>query len=420
MHNAVILSIGDELLRGKIVDTNFAYLARKLYFLGIKVSVHHTFSDTEEWVCAGIDSAVEMAEIIFITGGLGPTRDDTTRNGLARFLGKDLVLNQRIAQKIREFFRKRNLEMPENNLVQAYLPDGAVPIENDEGTAPGIFVNYHSKLIFLLPGPPSEMMTVFKSVRLILQKELDLKPKSYATFRTIGIPESLIAEWVGKMTLPDSIDTAFYPSLMGVDLYISSDNPDDVESAENILSEKLSPYTFARDEGRKIEAVIGEILRRRNETLSVAESCTGGMLASKIVDIPGSSDYFLGGIVSYANSAKLNILGIDEKTLSKYGAVSRQIAEQMSFGAKSKFDTDYGIGITGIAGPSSETSKKPVGLVYVALSTRERNYVRKYNFFGGRNAIRTRSVSAGLNVLWCALQFGDIEKYPFEDGGKFC
>jgi len=160
MHNAVILSIGDEILRGKIVDTNFAYIAKQLYLMGLNVSAHYTFPDTEEWICAGISEAAERAEIIILTGGLGPTRDDATRNGLARFLGRKLVLNQRVAKKICDFFSRRNIEMPENNLVQAYLPEGAVPMENNEGTAPGIFVKYKSKMIFLLPGPPREMMDV--------------------------------------------------------------------------------------------------------------------------------------------------------------------------------------------------------------------------------------------------------------------
>ena len=420
MHNAVILSIGDEILRGKIVDTNFAYIAKQLYLMGLNVSAHYTFPDTEEWICAGISEAAERAEIIILTGGLGPTRDDATRNGLARFLGRKLVLNQRVAKKICDFFSRRNIEMPENNLVQAYLPEGAVPMENNEGTAPGIFVKYKSKMIFLLPGPPREMMDVFKSVRLILQKELQLKPKSFATFKTIGVPESLIAEWIGEIELPESVEVAFYPSLSGVDIYIKSDSSDAIESAENILSKKLQNYTFAREENRKIEAVIGEILRSRNETLAVAESCTGGMLASRIVDISGSSDYFLGGVVSYANSTKINILGVDAKTLSRYGAVSRQVAEQMAIGVRNKLGSTYSIAITGIAGPTGGTPKKPVGLVYVSLSAADKTYVRKYNLVGGRNAIRTRSASAGLNMLWCKLKFGDIENYPFQDGGKFC
>ena len=416
---AVILSIGDELLRGKIVDTNFAFLAKRLYRLGIGINYHNTVPDAEEWVCAAFGDAVGRAEIVIATGGLGPTPDDATRTGLARFLGTKLVFNKQVEKKIRDFFKRRKIAMPENNLLQAYLPEDAVPIENPEGTAPGIFVKHQGKLIFLLPGPPREMKAVLKSVELILQKEIEFNPRAFKIFRTVGVPESLISTWAGVMDLPNKIEISYYPSLRGVDVFIAGEDEDDVNSASQILLDKLKPYTFADDESNRLEAVIGKKLIERKETLAVAESCTGGMLASRLVDISGSSEYFPGGIVSYSNEVKVKFLRVDENTLAKHGAVSAEVAGAMSEGVKTSFDSTFGIGITGIAGPSGGNAQKPVGLVYIALATPDNTVIRKYELTGGRDAVRTRSATAALNILWLALTFGDIEEYPFQDGGEF-
>ncbi|RKZ32235.1 competence/damage-inducible protein A, partial [bacterium] len=421
MPNAVILSIGNELLRGRTVDTNFTWLARKLYTLGIQVQIHYTVPDTEEWVCASLSGAVERADIIITTGGLGPTGDDHTRKGLSRFLERKLIFNQRIAKKIRQYFDNRGIEMPESNLVQAYLPKDAVPLENNEGTAPGIFAKYDSKLIFLLPGPPNEMKDVFRSVELILKKEIDLQVKESRVFRTIGVPESLLSEWIDELDISEEVEIAFYPAFGAVDIFISTQKEklESLQSTEHTLLRKLNPYIYADNENRRIEAVVGELLRERNETIAFAESCTGGMLSSAIVDIPGSSDYFSGGIISYSNQAKQKLLGVNASNIHKYGAVSPQVAKQMADGIRQKFSTSYGIGITGIAGPTGETENKPVGLVYIAVATPENIFVRKYNFTGGRDSVRNRTKVAALNILWCQLKFDNILHYPFQDGGSF-
>ncbi|MCD6417878.1 competence/damage-inducible protein A [bacterium] len=421
MHTASIISIGDEILRGRIVDTNFAWLSRKLFLMGIDVVHHSTIPDKEEWVCAAFGDAVHRTGIVFSTGGLGPTPDDATRKGLTRFLGREMVYNARIAQDIREFFQKRGLEMPENNLLQAYLPEGAVPMENSEGTAPGIFLRTESgKFIFLLPGPPGEMKAVFRQAEMILKNELQLIPPNIKIFKTIGVPESLLEEWISEKTIPDDVGVAYYPSLRGVDIFLSAREKTSLETAAVDIRGTIQDYVyFEDDEEITIESVVGDLLRERGKKVAVAESCTGGMLASRIVDISGSSDYFLGGVVSYSNSAKVKILGVWDKDIEKYGAVSPQVARQMAFGVREKFNADCSIGITGIAGPTGGTKEKPVGLVYIAFSDKDDTLVRRYNFVGGREAVRTRSATAALNILWVNLKFGDLKKYPFQDGGEW-
>lgn len=421
MVTASVISVGDELLRGRVVDTNFAWLAKKLFVIGVDVIHHSTVPDVEEWVCAALGDATQRCCVIFTTGGLGPTPDDATRKGLCRFLGREMVFDQRIAKKIHSFFTRRGIDMPESNLVQAYIPKGGTPIDNPEGTAPGIFVRTDDgKLVFMLPGPPTEMKAVFRTACLILRRELHILPPACKLFRTIGVPETVLEKWISQMTLPDGVKVSYYPSLRGVDIFIRSDDEKKLASAANDVSKRTGDYIFAEDnEDVGIEQVLGDILRSRGETLATAESCTGGMLSSRIVDIPGSSDYFVGGVVSYSNEIKERLLGVRKRDIEEHGAVSRQVARQMAFGAREKLRATYGIGITGIAGPAGGTKEKPVGLVYVALATPDDVLIRRYHLVGGRNAIRTRSATAALNILWVKLIHDDVRNYPFQDGGEW-
>ncbi len=418
MPKTAIITIGDEILRGRIIDTNSAWLAKKLFLLGVDVIHHQTVPDRLDAISKAL-SYVNEADIIITTGGLGPTPDDATRKALSEFLGKKLIFHEEIAKTIEERFIKRGIKMPEVNLVQAYLPEGGIALENPEGTAPGIFVEWQGKLIFLLPGPPREMQAVYPSVEKILRERFKSKKVLNAIFKTIGVPESVINEWIQGKQIPQGAQISYYPSLRGVDVFIVASEESVLDETKNILSKILGKYTFSHSEEDRIEKVIGELLRKRGQTLATAESCTGGMLASLIVDIPGSSDYFLGGVVSYSNEAKMKFLGVSEENLIKYGAVSPQVAFEMSSGVRDRFQATFGIGITGIAGPTGATLTKPVGLVYISVASPEKVWVRKYHFVGGRNAVRTRSATAALNMLWVALKYGELEDYPFEDGGEF-
>ncbi len=348
------------------------------------------------------------------------TPDDATRKGFARFLGRELVFDQRIAAKIRERFAARGIEMPESNLRQAFLPEGAIPLQNPEGTAPGIFLVHNDRYLILLPGPPHEMKATYSCAEAILRKELDISQPIYDVFRTVGVPESAIEEWISEIEMPQGIEIAYYPSLRGVDVFLRGKTRNILNRAAGKVSKIIGIYTFCRgDEQKRLEQVIGEILKSRNETLSVAESCTGGMLASWMVDIPGCSDYFKGGVVSYSNESKVSILGVREKDIVDFGAVSPEVARQMAIGVRHRFNSTYGIGITGIAGPGGETPTKPVGLVYIALSTPSETFVRRYHFVGGRDAIRARSATAALDLLWIFLAHGGLKDYHFEDGGEW-
>jgi len=419
MYSAAILTVGDEILRGRILDRNFQWLSRQLFNMGIEVVYHEIVPDKLENLVTAFKNGVLRADIIITTGGLGPTPDDITRNALANFLNVKMIYHKEIEEKNRIRFSTRGLVMPENNRIQCYVPENGIAVNNPEGTAPGIFYKQNKTLILLLPGPPVEMKVVFENAKSLFKIELSNAQKYIFTFKTIGVPESILESWISKLPIPKGVEISYYPSLKGVDIVASVDNHSQISEINEILDKLLNKYTFSRTESERIEEVIGKILKDRGETLSVAESCTGGMLASRIVDIPGSSNYFFGGIVSYSNEVKRNFLGVSQNNLIKYGAVSPKVAVQMAIGIKKNIMSTYGIGITGIAGPDGGIPEKPVGLVYISLATPDKVYVRKYTFVGSRNTIRTRTTTAALNMLWVILKWGDIINYRFEDGGKF-
>lgn len=419
MYSAAILTVGDEILRGRILDRNFQWLSRQLFNIGIEVVYHETVPDKLENLVTAFKNGVLRADIIITTGGLGPTPDDLTRNALTNFLNVEMIYHKEIEKKNRIRFSTRGLVMPENNRVQCYVPENGIVVDNPEGTAPGIFYKQNKTLILLLPGPPVEMEVVFENAKSLIKKKLSSTQKYIFTFKTIGVPESILETWISKLPIPKGVEISYYPSLKGVDIVASAGHHSQISEINGILDKLLNKYTFTRTESEKIEEVIGKILKDRRETLSVSESCTGGMLASRIVDIPGSSNYFFGGIVSYSNEVKKKFLGVSQNNLIKYGAVSPKVAVQMAIGIKKNIKSTYSIGITGIAGPDGGTPEKPVGLVYISLATPDKVYVRKYTFVGSRNTIRTRTTTAALNMLWVILKWGDIINYKFEDGGKF-
>ncbi len=419
MYSAAILTVGDEILRGRILDRNFQWLSRQLFNMGIEVVYHETVPDKLENLVTAFKNGVLQADIIITTGGLGPTPDDLTRNALTNFLNVEMIYHKEIEEKNRIRFSTRGLVMPENNRVQCYVPENGIAVNNPEGTAPGIFYKQNKTLILLLPGPPVEMEVVFENAKSLIKKKLSSTQKYIFTFKTIGVPESILETWISKLPIPKGVEISYYPSLKGVDIVASAGHHSQISEINGILDKLLNKYTFTRTESERIEEVIGKILKDRRETLSVSESCTGGMLASRIVDIPGSSNYFFGGIVSYSNEVKKKFLGVSQNNLIKYGAVSPKVAVQMAIGIKKNIKSTYSIGITGIAGPDGGTPEKPVGLVYISLATPDKVYVRKYTFVGSRNTIRTRTTTAALNMLWVILKWGDIINYKFEDGGKF-
>jgi len=414
--HAVILSIGDELILGQTVDTNAAWLSAQLAMIGISVKEHITVGDNLVAIADQLRRIAESSEVIIATGGLGPTDDDLTRYALADVLESDLRLDERSLQQIEDFFVRLDRTMPELNRIQAMFPAGCEVIPNSLGTAPGILAEIGRKSegdkapAFFLPGVPREMKAMYTNfVEHRLRNLLETKGKTEVIvtriIHTVGAGESIIAEWLGDMmdrgTNPIVNSTA---GNMVVSLRINARAADEktarelIQPVEEEIVSRLGGYVFGYDSDT-LAGVVGRMLRERGETLAAAESCTGGWLGKEITDVPGSSDYFKIGWVVYSNEAKIRQLGVDRGVLEAQGAVSAPVARQLASKAREIAGADYGIGITGIAGPGGGTEEKPVGLVYMAMADKNQVKMKKHIFPGDRDMVRLRVVNLALNML---------------------
>lgn len=404
-----IISIGNELLNGSTVNSNAAFIAQQLYEIGYSTENIQTIRDSSQAIETALTLSLGRAEIIIITGGLGPTHDDITVNVLSNYFSSKLIFKEDIFNKIQERFQKRGIRMPETNRSMAMVPQDAQLIENKLGTAPGLIFQSSHKLIFVLPGVPEEMKAMMEeSVLPRLQQECPECQIKVDLFRTTGIPESLVYEKIAKnLESYPSYEIAFLPKVTGVDIRIvrkgdEIQNLEKFEKFKNILYNAVGDFIYA-SEGHPLEAVLGNIIKSKKLTISVAESLTGGLVQDKLTDIPGSSEYFIGGIIAYSNEAKIKLLSVSKNTLRKYGAVSEQVAQEMAEGVKEIFGTQIGISTTGIAGPGGATPEKPVGLVYIGISMELENLVRKFQFTGNREINKHRSAQAALELLRRAL-----------------
>ncbi len=409
MVNAKVISVGDEILIGQIVNTNASYINYKLYSIGVKVEKVVTIGDNEEDLLKELDDSMKNFKVTLITGGLGPTHDDITKPILVKYFKDELVLHDDILEHVRKFFAKRNIVMPETNVGQAMMPSRSKVIWNHYGTAPGIWMEEMGRVFVAMPGVPFEMKAMIEDNILGMIKEYFAKDFDYVlmskTILTTGIGESLLFEKIGN--IEDVIGKhkmAFLPSPLGVRLRIDVKEKDEESASKEIgiiekkLREKIEQYIFGENDDL-IEEVIGRMLKEKGMTLAVAESCTGGLLAGRITDVAGSSDYFLGGITAYSNQIKEEFLGVKSETLMKYGAVSEETAKEMAYGIKTKFNSSIGISVTGIAGPGGGTPEKPVGLTYIGFCDGNQCYAVKWNFGDNRERNRTRTVQACLNLL---------------------
>ncbi len=389
-----LIIIGDEILQGRTIDTNSAYIGQKLEQIGISVSKKIVVKDEKAEIEKALKSALDETDIIITAGGLGPTKDDITKYTIASSLNKKLVLDPKILEKVKEHFRKRGIKMPPINKNQALIIEGSKPLPNPIGTAPGMFIEYKKKLIFSLPGVPSELKAIFEDSIIPILKQRDLGTPIYQKIlRTTGIAESEIAEKL------ESIENlAFLPSYKGVDIVIKTQNSKLKTQKEKKVKEVLGDIIYGEGD-EKLEEVVGNLLKERNLTISVAESCTGGLIMNRIVNVPGSSDYFKGGIVAYSNYIKQKILLVNTVTLQKFGAVSKETAIEMANNVREILGTDIGISATGIAGPGGATKDKPVGLVYIALATKKKAPVKRHLFTGTREIIRERTAQASLDMI---------------------
>ncbi len=408
--NAEILCVGTELLLGDIINTNAAYLSRELAALGIAVYHQSVVGDNPERLKGALKSALSRADIVLITGGLGPTCDDLTRETTAELFCRELVFHPEIAEEIRDYFTHSGRIMPDNNLRQAMVPEGAEVLYNACGTAPGLWLeDENGRIAAMMPGVPREMVDMFeKQIKPRLEKRRSTTIVS-RNIHILGMGESAVEAILKGMMAEDINPTvAPYAKEGEVRVRVTAKAKSESEalalcdsSIEKIKATEVGKYIYGIDVG-SVENALVLALRERKKTVSFAESCTGGMIAKRVVDIAGCSDVFVGGAVTYANQAKIKILGVSPETLEKHGAVSEETAKEMARGIRLALGTDIGVSVTGIAGPGGGTPEKPVGTVYIGLSDKSGEIVKRLSLSAHRDRDFLRSVSA-TNALHFAL-----------------
>ncbi len=406
MLNAEIIAIGSEMLTPFRLDTNSLWLTERLNSMGVEVKLKTVVGDDEARLEETVRDAMKRSEIVIATGGLGPTEDDITRKIFARVLKRQLILEDAILEKIRARFARRNMPMPEINARQALVIHGAQILENNNGTAPGMLITEGKCTVVLLPGPPREMKPIFDaSVAPVLKQRAGDMLIVRRTLSIFGLTESATDELAAPIyTKYRNPSTTILFKDGQIELHLTAQARGESEAVKLLdelggrLDEVLGEYVFSRN-NETLEEVVGQSLKMRGYTLATAESCTGGLLAGRITDVPGSSEYFLEGVVSYSNEAKIDLLGVPKKWIKTHGAVSEQVAGAMAAGIRKRAGSTFGVGVTGVAGPGGGSPEKPVGLVYITLADGSQTTTRKFIFPGDRQFIRTLSVNAALDMV---------------------
>lgn len=404
-----VVAIGNELLLGETVDTNGAWLGRRLAQAGIRVVRRSTVGDVASDIRGAVEDALARTGGVICSGGLGPTRDDITRPVVAEVFGRALNVDEGLLERVRERFRRRGLDMPSSNVSQAEVPEGALVFRNPRGTAPGLCLEDERGFAILLPGIPAELKALIDTS--VLEWLLARFPERAGPIlsrqvRTNGLAESVLAERIDDIvTTLDPLTVAFLPDAHGVDLRITSwgalgeaEARARLDDAVGRLAERLAPWTYALDDEDMVDAVHRRMVERGLK-LALAESCTGGLIAKRLTDRAGSSEYVVAGIVSYANEAKVALLGVRPETLAAHGAVSEETAREMVEGVRERTGADAAIAVTGIAGPTGGTPEKPVGTVWIGVALGERVEVGGYRLLGDRLEIRERASQAALGAL---------------------
>ncbi len=409
---AEIITIGDEILIGQIVDTNSAWMAAELNKVGVKVKQITSISDEAEHIVKALEEAQSRADIILMTGGLGPTKDDVTKLTLAKYFNMPLRLDEETLAHVKEFFDKLNRPMIDVNVKQAELPDGCTVIKNKNGTAPCMWFDHHGKIIVSMPGVPFEMKYLMEDEIIPRIKERFEMPFIFhQNILTAGLGESFLAEQIADIenALPEYIKLAYLPKLGQVRLRLSASGTNEAQILTDVayytkqIVERVEKYVVLTEDLPFEQAVLN-LMDKHQLTLSLAESCTGGYVSHLFTQHPGSSSVFQGGAVTYSNDLKQSVLGVSGTTLASFGAVSEQTAKEMAQGAVKNFKTDYAVAITGIAGPDGGTPEKPVGTVWIAVASKTEVKAKMYKFASQRFQNIERSAMAALMMLFLQLK----------------
>jgi nicotinamide-nucleotide amidase len=404
MKKACIISIGNELLSGLTVDTNSTYLSAELLAVGVPTAAVYGIGDDVGLIAETVAAGAAIADIVLITGGLGPTDDDITRQGLADYLGVELEFREDLMEVMRAYFAKRKYPLVEKNRVQAFVPVGSEALPNSVGTAPGIWAEREGKVFVCMPGVPGEMKRMFgdhvigrieKGEQIVLTRKL----------RCIGVGESMVAEMLGDMMNRERqplINCTVADSIITLHIVAGGENEASInvliDADELKLRELLGDYVFGVD-GQSLAEVVGGELTRCGKTIATAESCTGGLIAKMLTDGAGATGFFGYGWATYCNEAKVSQLGVDKCVIDAYGAVSEEVAVAMAKGARQRSGADFGVGVTGIAGPGGGSEQKPVGLVYVCVDFEGRILAKRSIFSGNRGQVRLRTALTALNMV---------------------
>jgi nicotinamide-nucleotide amidase len=404
--DAEIIAVGSELLTPFRQDTNSLYLTGKLNSLGIDVRFKTVVGDDRVRLAECVRAAMERSELVILSGGLGPTEDDLNREVVAEVLGRPLREVDAIRQRMQERWARLGRPMPENNLRQALVPEGATWLDNQRGTAPGLWIEDGGRILLLLPGPPAELETMFETSCMPL-----LAPRSGGhrlrtrVYKVVGLPESEVDSRIAPFYKPYlNPETTILSTLGTIEVHLRAQGSSDAE-ADALLTEvgdkielALGDHIFS-SRGETLEEVVGMFLVMRQKTVAVAESCTGGLLSERLTRVPGSSNFFLGGVVCYSNELKTRLVGVPADLIASDGAVSKSVAQVLAEGIRRRTGSTIGVGITGIAGPGGGTPEKPVGLVFVAIAEDSSTEVRQFRFPGERERVRTWTSVAALEMI---------------------
>ena len=410
---AEIITVGDELLIGQVVDTNSAWLGQVLNKYNIKIKRIHSISDDAQEIKSCLANCLERSELIIITGGLGPTKDDITKKTLAEFFNSDMVINQSVLAQLETYFKNRGRQMLEINQMQAEVPSVCRVLTNALGTAPGMWFDSNNKVIISLPGVPFEMKHIFEHEALpLIAQQFKMPAFVHRTLVSFNVPESLLAKQIEDIedSLPQQIKLAYLPSLNTVRLRLSGsalDNDDNIvqllDHYVQLIKDRMGK-AIVSDQDETLSQTVFNKLSQLNQTLSVAESCTGGYISHQLTQIPGASKVFVGSVISYSNSVKHHQLGVESTLFETVGAVSEQVVTQMVTGVRERLQTDYAIAISGIAGPEGGSEDKPVGTVFIGVSSAKSHVVNRFHFSGNRMQIIERSNNMALAMLLEMIQ----------------